>query len=50
MGLDDRAGATRGTFGKNLRPAEVAHLIADLVNGRYDRLAGAPIPFGGGPQ
>jgi NAD(P)-dependent dehydrogenase (short-subunit alcohol dehydrogenase family) len=50
MGLHDRAGATRGTFGHNLHPGEVAHMIAQILTGRYDRLAGAPIPFGGGPQ
>lgn len=50
MGLEDRAGAVRGTFGRNLDPREVAQLIRQLVAGRLDRLAGAPIPFGGGPQ
>lgn len=51
MGLDDRAGATRGTFGRNLDPEEVADFIASiLLSGAYDRLAGRPIPYSGGPQ
>jgi NAD(P)-dependent dehydrogenase (short-subunit alcohol dehydrogenase family) len=51
MGLSDRAGAVRGTFGKNLAPLEVARFIVMLLRpGGPDRLAGAPIPFGGGPQ
>lgn len=50
MGLEDRAGATRGTFGQNLKPREVADLAVEILSGSFDRLAGAPIPYGGGPQ
>lgn len=40
----------RGTFGRNVEPFEVADLVTTIVSGRYDWLAGAPIPFSGGPQ
>ena len=40
----------RGTFGRNIEPGEVADLVATILSGRYDWLAGAPIPFSGGPQ
>jgi NAD(P)-dependent dehydrogenase (short-subunit alcohol dehydrogenase family) len=51
MGLDDRAGAVRGTFGRNIDPSEVAQLAAEIVvRGTFDWMAGAPIPYGGGPQ
>lgn len=40
----------RGTFDRNVERGEVADLVVTLLSGRYDWLAGAPIPFSGGPQ
>lgn len=50
MGLDSRAGAVRGTFGRNLKTGEVAHMVRAILHGSYDWLAGRPIPYSGGPQ
>lgn len=42
--------AERGTFGANLVPADIARLAVPILNGQFDRLAGYPIPYSGGPQ